>query len=189
MSHPTLQLHQFSVADWQKMGAMDLFTPGARIELIDGQITDMPPIGSEHSGCAGWLNNYLIQQVQQKAIVFMQNPLRLGGFSEPLPDIMLLKPRADFYRKSHPLAEDVLLLIEIADSSVNYDKNVKIPLYARYGIIETWLVNIPQQIIHVYQHIESQQYKVQLNKKVGEMLTPECLSTVQLSVAQILGLD
>ncbi len=189
MSHPALHTHEFNVTDWQRMGAMNLFAPDSRVELIEGQITDMPPIGTEHSGCIDWINQNVFMQLQGRALVRVQSPLRLGDFSEPQPDIMLLKPRADFYRKSHPQAEDVLLLIEVADSSVEYDKNIKIPLYVRYGIIETWIVNIPEQKVHFYQKPDKHIYQINIDKQQHEYLTPQAFPQMQFAVKPILGLS
>lgn len=188
MSYPARHTHEFSVTDWQRMGEMNLFAPESRVELIEGQIFDMPPIGTEHSGCIDWLNQNWFMQLQGKALIRVQNPLRLGDFSEPQPDIMLLKPRADFYRKAHPQAEDVLLLIEVADSSVDYDKTIKIPLYARYGICETWIINIPEQLIHIYQQPENNSYKIKIDKQQNENLTAQAFPEIQFTVKQILGL-
>jgi Uma2 family endonuclease len=118
--------HLFSVTDWHTMEELGLFLPETRAELIEGEIIDMPSVGSRHAGCVSWLNNFFNSQLPRVAIVNMQNPIQLGDFSEPQPDIAVLRPDTDFYRKRHPTAVEVLLLIEVSDSSVNYSQSLLI---------------------------------------------------------------
>lgn len=113
---------------------------------------DMSPIGTRHAGCVLFLSNLLILLLGGRALINVQNPLELDETSEPQPDIALLKPRPDFYRNSHPQPEDIFLLIEVADTTVKYDREVKIPLYAEANIPEVWLVDVNQEVIEVYRN-------------------------------------
>jgi len=134
--------HRLSLADYHRMGETGILGPELRTELIDGEIIEMPPIGHPHAGTVDLLADRLREAVGKRALVRVQNPIRLDDHSEPLPDIALLQPRADYYRNGHPGPEEVLLLIEVADRSLAYDRNVKLPRYARAGIAETWLVDL-----------------------------------------------
>jgi len=134
--------HRFTVDEYRRMGETGIFHEDDRVELIEGEIVEMSPIGSPHSGTNIRAHKRLEQAVGERAIVSSQNPVILSGFSEPQPDIALLRPRDDFYTRSHPTPSDVLLLVEIAESSLGYDREVKLPLYARHGIREVWLVDL-----------------------------------------------
>ncbi|HYN77256.1 MAG TPA: Uma2 family endonuclease [Lamprocystis sp. (in: g-proteobacteria)] len=133
---------RFTVDDYQRMGETGILHEDDRVELIEGEIVAMPPIGSPHGGRVKHLNRILARAVGDHAIVAVQDPVVLRPRSEPEPDIALLRPRPDFYADAHPVAADILLLIEVADSSLQYDLNVKVPLYARQGIPEVWVVDI-----------------------------------------------
>jgi Uma2 family endonuclease len=135
----------FTVADYHRMGETGILGAGDRVELIEGEIVAMPPIGSPHGGRVNRLNRLLSAALGDRAVLSPQNPIVLGEHSEPEPDLAVLRPRADFYTESHPQAADALLLIEVADSSIAYDLQVKVPLYARHGIPEVWVVDIPDR--------------------------------------------
>ncbi len=132
------------------MGEAGVLDPEARIELIEGELIDMPPIAPPHAGRTKRLTLLLIEALARRAIVSTQDPILLGDLSAPQPDIAVLKPRDDFYTSEHPRADDVLLVIEIADSSVLYDRERKLPLYARFGIPEAWLIDIPARAIWIH---------------------------------------
>jgi Uma2 family endonuclease len=134
--------HRLSVMDYHRMGETGIIGPELRTELIDGEIIEMPPIGHPHAGTLNLLVKRLIVAVGDRAVVAPQNPVNLNDYTEPLPDIALLKPRADYYRNAHPGPADVLLLIEVADTSLAYDRDVKLPRYARAGIPEAWLLDL-----------------------------------------------
>jgi Uma2 family endonuclease len=131
-----LPRHRLNVDDYYRMAAAGVLARDARVELIEGEIIDMAPIGSRHSGTVSLLARRLAAAIGESAIVATQSPLRLSQLSESQPDLLLLKPRADFYRQSHPEPADVLLLIEVCESSLRYDQQVKLPLYARHGVAE-----------------------------------------------------
>jgi len=130
--------HRLTVDDFHRMGEAGILRADERVELIDGEVIDMAPIGSNHAGTVGFLAKRLERAVGDSAVVFVQNSLLLTASSEPQPDIMLLKPRTDFYRSAHPHPEDVLLIVEVADTTLAYDRDIKVPLYARHAIPEAW---------------------------------------------------
>jgi Uma2 family endonuclease len=124
------------------MGEVGILDPDARVELIDGEIIDMAPPGNPHAGTVDQLALILGPAVAGRVHVRVQNPLQLDDHSEPQPDISLLKPRADFYKSRRPRPSDALLVVEVADTSLRFDRNRKVPLYARHEIREVWLVDL-----------------------------------------------
>jgi len=154
MSTPATDLyrrHRFTAEEYHRMGKAGLFGEDDRVELIEGEIVEMTPIGSRHAGTVKRLIRLLSQAVGGQAIVAAQDPLTLGPRSEPQPDIALLRPRDDFYTTSHPGPGDVLLLIEVAEASLRYDREVKLPLYARHGIPAVWLVDLAGRELTAYE--------------------------------------
>lgn len=136
--------------EYERMGVAGIFPPDARLELIEGEIYEMSPIGSPHAACVKFLGGLLNRLFGGTHIVSVQDPVRLNDFSEPQPDVALLRWRDDFYRGAHPTPADVLLVVEVADTTVAADRGVKLPLYARSGVPEAWLVNIPEGVVEVY---------------------------------------
>lgn len=155
---PLLTRHRLSVADYYRMGEAGIFAPNARVELIEGEIIDMAPIGTRHGSAVMRLNSLLSAAVGSRAVVSVQNPLRLSDLSEPEPDLMLLKPRDDFYADAHPTAADVLLLIEVADTSARYDREIKLPLYARHGVPEVWIVDLDARLLRLFREPAGEAY-------------------------------
>lgn len=134
--------HRYTVEDYYRMGEVGILAPDARVELIDGEVIEMPPIGAPHASVVTDLQNRLIATAGQRAIVRVQNPIHLSPHDEPQPDIALVTPPASKYRRRHPEATDVLLLIEVAESSLRVDRDLKLGLYARCAIPEVWLVDL-----------------------------------------------
>src|SRR5687767_10570058 len=131
--------HRFTVDEFHRMGEVGLFSEDDRVELIDGEIFQMTPIGSRHARCVRDLDDWLHEMVAGEALVSAQQPLKLDYDGEPIPDVVLLRPRPDRYGDSHPTSADALLVIEVADSSVLLDRNVKSRSYARAGVPEYWV--------------------------------------------------
>lgn len=138
---------RFSVEDYHKMFESGVITEQDRVELIHGEIVRMSPIGSKHGGYVNALTNLITRILGNKITISVQNPVRLSRFSEPEPDIAILKNRDDFYTESHPTPEDVFFLVEVADTSIGYDFDVKLPLYAAAGIQEVWILDVNAQQI------------------------------------------
>ncbi len=141
-AYDIFQRHRLTVAEYHRMGEAGIFAPDIHVELIEGEVTDMPPIGSLHAGTVDYIADAFRSACARQAIVRTQSPVFLNLHSEPQPDVALLRPRADFYRSAHPTPADVFLIVEVADTSLAYDTQIKLPLYAYYGIPEVWLVDL-----------------------------------------------
>jgi Uma2 family endonuclease len=142
--------HRITVDDYYRMAEVGILDPEARVELIDGEIIDMSPPGSPHAATVHYLTEVAMRAVDGRATVLVQNPVRLSRYSEPQPDLALLRRRDDFYRERHPQPDDVLLVVEIAASSLRFDRDTKVPLYARHGIPEMWLVDLGSRRLFRY---------------------------------------
>jgi Uma2 family endonuclease len=153
-----LLTHKFNVEQYQQMGRAGIFHPETRIELIEGDIIPMTPIGLKHSTTINRSNQFFVQNLKGQGIVSIQNSIRLSNYSEPQPDIVILRPRDDFYANKFPQAEDVLLLIEVADSSLTYDRTIKLSLYAEYGIPEYWIANLERDVLEIYRQPQNKSY-------------------------------
>ncbi len=179
---------RFTVDEYYLMAKVGILKEDDRVELIDGEIVEMSPIGSRHASAVKRLISLLSRHLGQRAIISAQDPVQLGEHSEPEPDIALLRPKPDFYADAHPGPSDVLLLIEVADSSLEYDREVKTPLYARAGIAEVWLVDLVGENLRVYRSPSPEGYREVRTARRGERLAPEALPELALSVNAILGI-
>lgn len=150
----------FSVADYHKMAEAGILKPTDRVELIHGEIVKMSPINSQHAGHVLRINVLLNKLLADIAFVNIQNPVQIDEFSEPEPDIAILKPSVHFYTQHHPQPADVYFLIEVADSSLQYDRETKLPLYAQAGIPEVWIINLKKRCIEIYQIPQDNRYKI-----------------------------
>lgn len=144
--------------EYERMGEAGVFPPDARLELIEGEIYEMSPIGSPHAACVTYLT-HILNELGRDFQLRVQNPIRLNDFSEPQPDIALVRWRDDFYRGAHPTPADVLLVVEVADTTIAADRSVKVPLYAKAGIQEMWIVNISDGQIEVYSDPTGDDYR------------------------------
>lgn len=174
-AHSLARIHRLTVEDYHRMGETGILGPDLRTELIDGEIIEMPPIGHPHAGTVNFLADRLRDRVHDRAIVAVQNPIGLDGRSEPLPDIALLRLRPDYYRNGHPGPTDVLLVIEVADSSLRYDREFKLPRYARADIPEVWLVDLGGRQLSVHRSPGPNGY--------ADASVPSDLSSVPLPMA------
>jgi Uma2 family endonuclease len=177
----------FTVAEYDRMGETGILTEDDRVELVEGEIIEMSPIGRHHAACVDALSELFREQLQRRVIVRVQNPIQLGSFSEPQPDVALLKRRDDFYRRAHPTPDDVLLVVEVADSTIEYDRQIKVPLYARAGIAEVWLVNLVDEQIETYAQPVNDAYQSRREAGRGETISSPTAFDVTLSVDDILG--
>jgi Uma2 family endonuclease len=183
-----LVTHRFTAKDFHRMVEAGILLEDDRVELLHGEIVDMPPIGPGHaSGVKRLLNSFLPLQLEGKVILSVQDPIHLGEHSEPQPDLALLKPQPDFYAQGHPGPQDVLLAVEVMDSSASYDREVKVPLYARFGIPETWLVDVERGRIEVYRDPSPEGYRQVHTRRRGERLCPAAFPQFILMVDVILG--
>lgn len=169
------------------MAAAGIFSEDDRVELIEGEIVEMNPIGSRHAACVGRLTKLLERIAGDVSIVWVQNPVQVNDYSEPLPDVALLRPRDDFYAQANPQAADVLLIIEVADSSVGYDRGIKLPLYAGAAIPEVWLVNLPDETIEIYRLPLGNSYQEARTVKRGESAASKSIPHLIINADAILG--
>ena len=183
---PALTTHRFTVEDYYRMAESGVLKPEARVELVDGQILDMSPIGPFHGGVTKRLIRLFSNLAQGRWIVAAQDPVRLDAHSEPQPDVMLLQPASDDYIKRHPRPEEVFLLIEVADSTLAYDRGEKLPAYGRAGISEVWLINLPEQSIEVYREPHFAGYASASVLRAGEQARPAAFPDVAVDVRTLL---
>ncbi len=183
----TVVRHRFSVEDYERMGRAGILGEDDRVELIDGEIVDMAPIGPSHQGCVDFLTGLFWQHLRGRAVIRTQGPLRLGEHSQPQPDVLLLRWRDDHYRRAHPTAGDVLLLVEVAETSADYDRQVKVPLYARHGVGEVWLVDLERGQVEVYRRPGGGGYGEVVVLGRGERVSPGAFPELSLAVDDILG--
>jgi len=169
------------------MGEAGIFKEGERVELIRGEIIQMSPIGTRHSAAVNRLVRLFTQHLGSRIILSPQNPVELDNNSEPQPDIALLLPRQDFYEYRHPIPQDVLLLVEVADTTAKYDREVKIPLYAEDNITEVWLVDINEQCIEVYRQPSPDGYQNVQKLGRGQTLSILAFREVNIGVNEVLG--
>jgi Uma2 family endonuclease len=153
-----LNRHRLTVDDYYRMAEAGVLAPPLRVELIRGEIVDMAPMGARHGGVVQYLTRLLVMAAGDSASVAVQRPLRLGDQSEPEPDLMVLKPRQDAYRKGHPVASDVLLLVEVSDTSARYDREIKLPLYAEHGVAEVWIVDLAAGLLRMHRRPHGNEY-------------------------------
>ena len=169
--------HKLDVHAFHRMGEAGIFGHDERIELIEGELIDMAPIGNSHASIVDAFNEVFVLACAGKAVVRAQGPIRLDGFSEPQPDLAILRRRPDFYAGKMPGPEDVLLLVEVADSSLRFDRTVKLPLYARARIAEVWIVDASRRTVDVHRKPAGSEYlDTASDQKSGEIaiaLAPE----------------
>jgi len=186
MSVPLKRYH-FNVAEFYRMADAGILTPADRVELIEGEIIEMSPIGSRHAACVATLTELFVRSAGSEAFVWAQNPLRLNDFSEPQPDVALLRRREDRYREAHPTPDDVLLVVEVSDTTAAYDRGVKVPLYARSGIAEVWLIDLTREVVEIYFQPAGGVYQQFREAGRGDRVTPPVIKELALAVDEILG--
>lgn len=183
MSRDSLRRHRLTSTDYHRMADAGILPPDARVELIEGEIIDMPPIGSRHAATVERLAAALRRAVGDRAMVRTQQPVALDEHSEPGPDSSVVIPRDDYYERSHPQPSDVLLLVEVADTTHAYDRNVKVPLYARHAVPEVWLVDLEQRRIERYRAPSGGKFTEFSAVSSGESLELAALGGVQFDFA------
>ena len=176
---------RFTVHDYHRMGEAGILHEDDRVELIEGELVEMTAIGTRHFSCVNRLTRMLVMIVGDEAIVSVQNPVRLNEYNEPQPDITVIRPRD--YSESLPHPEDVLLLIEISDTTLAYDRGVKLPLYARAGIREVWIVDLPGKTIGRYTDPSEESYRGADQMRRGQTLESDALPGQTPTVDEVLG--
>ena len=187
MSVVEIHRHLFTVDDFAHMGEAGILAEDDRVELIDGEIREMTPIGPSHAGIVDRLAEMLINRLTGKANVRIQHPIRLGSYTEPQPDLVVARRRKSFYADRHPEPGDVLVVVEVADSSLRYDRAEKVPRYGRAGIPETWLVDVEAGTVTVYTDPGPAGYARQQVQRRGERMVASSVPDLALAVDDIFG--
>jgi Uma2 family endonuclease len=182
-----LTRHRFTADEYHQMAEAGVLRDDDRVELIEGEIVDMTPIGPRHGAVVDRLTHALVRACGDRAIVRIQGSVRLERHSEPQPDVVLLKPRPDYYERALPGPESVLLLIEVGDTSLPYDRGVKLRLYARAGIPEVWLVDLEANHVEVHLDPAPDGYRRSETRGPRDRLVPTALPGVSLSPVEIFG--
>jgi Uma2 family endonuclease len=180
-----LRARQFNTEEFHRMADAGILGGDDRLELIDGEIFEMTPIGPFHAECVRRLTKILVQRVGNHAEVSVHNPIQLGPQTELYPDIALLQVRQQGYRQSHPGPKDILLLIEAGDTSFETDRTTKIPRYAQAAIPEVWLIDIPGSQVHVYTEPSLNNYKNIRVLRAADALQATLLPACRLTVDEI----
>jgi Uma2 family endonuclease len=188
MTTPREHLHRHAITaeEYMRMGAAQVFAPESRLELMEGEIVEMAPIGSAHAAVVNALAAEFARAGDQ-CIVSVQNPLIVGERSVPQPDVMLLRPRSDRYFAGHPEAADAILVVEVSDSTLSSDIDVKVPLYANASVRELWIVDIEQRVLHVFldPDPEGQMYRAHTRISHDGTVRVAAIDGVVLSVAEL----
>ena len=179
--------HRLTLRDFEQMHEAAIFRPEERIELIDGELFDMAPIGESHAAVIGALAEALFIACAGRAIVWPQNPILLNASSLPQPDLAILRRREDFYRTQRPGPADILLIIEVADTSLHFDRTIKLPRYARAGIAEFWLVDLQARLLEAHRRPAPDGYEDITLHQAGESLALTLLPEIIITLGPIFG--
>lgn len=182
---------EFTIAQYRAMGEHGILPPDQRVELIDGEIIRMAPIGPPHAGILNRLLHALGRLCRDRAIISPQHPLEIDDYNEPQPDLCVLRWRNSFYADRHPLPADVLLLIEISDTTLRYDRSTKLALYARAGVQCCWIVNVADQAIAVFTEPTAEGYRREVRLRPGERIALGApgsgLDDITIDAAEVFG--
>lgn len=186
-SIPGVTRRRFTVDEYHKMAEVGILHEDDRIELIEGEIIQLGAKGSRHSACINRCNTGFTSRLGNTAIVSVQNPVRTDRYGEPEPDLAILRPRQDFYEQETPTPRDVLLLVEVADSSIGYDRRYKLPLYARARIPEVWIVDLNANTIEWYSDPADGAHRSVVRVARGETTRSATLPGLSIPVDELLG--
>ena len=177
----------FTVDEYCQMGEAGIFDPEARLELIEGEIIEMSPPGTRHAACVNRANAVFASRLAGHAMLSIQNAVILSRHTMPQPDIVLARPREDYYSSKHIAPEDIFLVIEVSDSTLRYDRNRKMPLYAKAGVPELWIEDLQTDIILVYRDPGPKTYSTSLTLHRGESVSIAAFPDIVFSVDELLG--
>jgi Uma2 family endonuclease len=178
---------RFTVDEYDRMVEVGILTKADRVELIHGEIVQMAPIGSRHTAAVAALHEIFVKRLDDRALVRSAGSIRLPPHSAPEPDVVVLRRRSDFYRDVLTEADHVFLLVEVAETPLRYDREVKVPLYAAAGIREVWIVDIEGECVEIYAAVALGRYRRTERITRGTSFSPEAVPDVSLTVADILG--
>ncbi len=179
----------FTTSKYHQMTEAGILDENDRVELIEGEIVEMAAIGSLHAACVNRLNHLFSRYFLDRAIVSVQNPITLNQHSEPEPDIAIVRMRPDFYAEHHPTPDDVHLIVEVADASLSYDRGFKLPVYARAGVREVWIVDIAESSVEAHSQPSAYGYKLIRKCWGGDALALEAFPDVSFQVGDIVAFD
>jgi Uma2 family endonuclease len=177
----------FTVDDYYRMAEAGILNEDSRVELIEGEIIEMSPIGIRHASCVSRAIKFFMTMLGDRILLSPQNPVRLSKITEPQPDILLLKPRSDFYASKHPVAEDTFLVLEVSGTTLRYDRDRKIPLYAKSGVPEVWVEDLQANVILVYRNPAGNGYSISLTRRRGEQISLAAFPEIIFKVDDLLG--
>ena len=178
---------RFTTKEYTQMIETGILSEDDQVELIEGEIIEMTPIGSKHAACVDRLNGLLNQRLTEGEIVRVQSPINLGQDSQPQPDVAILKSRDDFYAEDHPGPEDTDLVVEVSETSRSFDRRVKVPLYGRNGIPEVWLIDLEEDLLEVHYLPSNKGYKEVHKYDRGESVGSTVISGLEIAVDEVLG--
>ena len=181
-----LNTRKFTVEEYYRMAEVGILLPDERVELVNGEIILMPPIGSRHGSGVDRFNHYFPQDSRQRIIVRSQGAIHINQDSEPEPDITLLRFREDLYADSQPRPADILLVMEVSDSTLSFDRGPKLEMYARAGIPETWIMNLPEDRIEVFTEPGPEGYARHAIYRRGDRISPTSAADVEFAVEDLL---
>jgi len=178
---------RFNVDEYYKMAGIGILRDGDRTELIDGEVIEMSPMGVRHSSAVKRANAFLSRQLQGRAVLSVQLPVRLNAFNEPQPDLALLRPRKDFYELRHPGPADVLLILEISDTSLQYEYDMKLRTYAASRIPEFWVLDPVGAALLVFREPSRGGYKTSLRYQDGDIVSMLAFPEIEIALSALLG--
>ena len=181
-----LTRHRLTVDHYHRMVESGILGPDDRVELVSGEVLDRSPIGSLHAAIVRALARWMAASVGDRAILSVQNPVLLDDASEPQPDLAILAPRVDCYAAAHPGPGDVLLVVEVAETSLAYDLGVKVPLYARHGIAEVWVIDAATRTTHRFRRPAPAGYLDRDQIPPAGLLQWDAMSTAATSLTSLL---
>jgi len=191
MREPTIAAeptrHRFTVDEYYRMADAGILHEDSRVELIDGEILDRSPIGPRHARGVRRLSNVIFRALDDAAVISVQNPIRIDEQNEPEPDLVLARHREDEYGDGHPTPEDILLVVEVADSSSAYDRQTKALLYARAGIADYWIADVGRDHVLMLRDPTESGYATTRILRRGEAVSPLAFPNLSLSIDEILG--
>ncbi len=177
--------HRINVDEYYRMAEVGLLAPDARVELIEGEVIDMAPIGTRHAYVVDQLAAILMRAADRRALVRIQSPVRLSKRSEPQPDLSLLKLQPHRYRDAHPTPADVLLLIEVSDTTLKFDRGPKLAMYAKHGIPEVWVVDIENKQLHCMRDPVNEDHHSVVSLQAPQNVAVAAFPDIQIELAAL----
>jgi Uma2 family endonuclease len=185
--HTEVTKKLFTVDEYYKMAEAGILNEDSRVELIEGEIIQMSPIGARHASCVSRATKLFLSKLGDRIWLSPQNPVRLSNITEPQPDILLLKPRPDFYGSKHPTGSDTYLVLEVSDTTLRYDRDRKAPLYAKAGVPEVWIEDLRSKKILVFRNPEKDRYLHSLTFHRGEQIFIAAFPEIAFQVDDLIG--